>query len=144
MQLATLIHPDLQHRGTPCTFRQKWRQMQLAWAIERRWSKVQILEAYLNLVAFRGELQGVAEAARVLFRKAPHGITEAEAAVLAVLLRGPNAGQATVARRAWALVEAQGGAITHEAITTAVLRALDAPSGMGPRVSMAPTQRSAC
>jgi penicillin-binding protein 1C len=71
MQLATLIHPDLQHRGTPRTFRQKWRQMQLARAIERRWSKVQILEAYLNLVAFRGELQGVAAATSVLFRTPP-------------------------------------------------------------------------
>jgi penicillin-binding protein 1C len=138
MQVVTLIHPELQHRGSPRTFAQKWQQMRLAWAIERRWSKVQILEAYLNLVAFRGELQGVAAAASVLFGKAPHGITEAEAVVLAVLLRGPNAGQATVARRAWALAEARGGAMTHEPIAAAVLRALDAPSGMGPRLSMAP------
>jgi penicillin-binding protein 1C len=32
--------------------------MQSAWALERSWSKTQILEAYLNLVSYRGELFG--------------------------------------------------------------------------------------
>ena len=29
------------------------------WDVEKTWSKAEILEAYLNLVTFRGELQGV-------------------------------------------------------------------------------------
>ena len=58
MQLVTLIHPELRHRGTPRPIAQKWRQMQLAWKLERHWSKAEILEAYLNLVSYRGELPG--------------------------------------------------------------------------------------
>jgi len=138
MQVATLLDDGLRRRGGPRTFEQKWRQMRLAWAIDAQWSKAEILEAYLNLVTFRGELQGVAAAASVLFGKAPHGITEGEAAVLAVLVRAPNAGQATVTRGAWALGEAMRGAATREEIAAAIAQALDAPPGAGPRMALAP------
>ena len=50
-----------------------------------------MLEAYLNLVTFRGELQGIAAAARGLFDKDPGGLDEAESLVLAALIRSPNA-----------------------------------------------------
>src|SRR5207249_6393403 len=67
MQTAALLDPTL-HRGAgPRTLAQKWTQMRLAWGLEARWSKARILEAYLNLVTFRGELQGVAAGALVLF-----------------------------------------------------------------------------
>jgi len=90
MQVTTLLSPDARSAKGQKALGQKWRQMRLAWALERHWSKSEILEAYVNLVTFRGEVQGVAAAARVLFGKAPHGITAAEAAVLAVLLRAPT------------------------------------------------------
>lgn len=138
MQVATLLYPDLRQRGTSRTLRQKWQQMRLAWAIERRWSKGEILEAYLNLVTYRGELQGIAAAAHVLFGKAPHGILDAEGAVLAALLRAPNAKPTIVLRRAWALQQAQGGATTREEIDAAVARALTDPPKAGPRVTLAP------
>jgi penicillin-binding protein 1C len=138
MQLATLLHAKRRDGDAPRTLGQKWWQMRLAWAIEKNWSKSEILEAYLNLVWFRGELQGVASASSVLFGKAPHGITEAEAAVLAALLRAPNAGQAVVARRAWALGKAQGGRISRAEIDEAVSKAMNAPPGTGPRVALAP------
>lgn len=137
MQVASLLHGGLR-AGGPRTLAQKWRQMRFAWAVERRWSKAEILEAYLNLVTFRGELQGVAAAAHVLFGKAPHGISEAEATVLAVLLRAPNASEETVSRRVWALRAAQGGRTSREEIAAAVTQALDAPPGIGPRVALAP------
>ena len=54
------------------------------------WSKSQILEAYLNLSTFRGELQGIAAASRGLFGKSADGLDERESLLLAVLLRGPN------------------------------------------------------
>jgi penicillin-binding protein 1C len=92
MQLVTLSHPELRQRGMPRTMAQKWRQIRLAWGLERHWSKAEILEADLNRASYRGALQGIAAAATGLFGKAPHGITEAEAAVLAVLLRGPDVG----------------------------------------------------
>ncbi len=138
MQVATFLDPSLRRSGGPRTLAQKWRQMRLAWAIEGRWSKAEILEAYLNRVTFRGELQGIAAASGILFGKAPHGITEAEAAVLAALIRAPNAGQAAVARRAKAVVMAQGKSIGDEELAGHLVRVPDAPPGAGLQVALAP------
>jgi penicillin-binding protein 1C len=138
MQVASLLTGSRRQGGVPRTLVQKWRQMRLAWALEGRWSKAEILETYLNRVTFRGEVQGIAAAAGILFGKASHGITEAEAAVLAALIRAPNAGQEVVLRRAWAILEAHGGSLSREEIVAAVARALDASSGTGPRVALAP------
>ena len=112
--------------------------MQLAWTLERYWSKDNILEAYLNLVSFRGELQGVAAAASVLFGKSPHGLTTAEASVLAVLLRSPNAGHSAVIRRARNLQPILDQQTSDLALATAITQALEAPRSFGPRVILAP------
>jgi penicillin-binding protein 1C len=77
--------------------------MRTAWLIERAWSKDQILEAYLNRVTFRGELQGIDAAAQTLFGKAPSGLDAAESLVLASLIASPNAPADRVAERACAL-----------------------------------------
>jgi penicillin-binding protein 1C len=138
MQVAALVDRNLRRRGGPRTLGQKWRQMRLAWGLEARWTKAQILEAYLNLAAFRGELEGVAAASALLFDKAPHGLTDAEAAVLAALLRAPNAESETVARRAERLAGTREGAAGPETIRAAVARALAAPRGGAPRVALAP------
>ena len=138
MQLATLLGPARGQYGGRLTPEQKWRQMRAAWALERSWSKPQILEAYLNLVTFRGELKGVGAAASVLYGKAPHGITEPEALVLAVLLRAPSARPMTVVRRAVALGAVVGGAAANDAVVAAVTQALQTQSGTGPRVALAP------
>jgi penicillin-binding protein 1C len=99
MQLAALRDASLSPHGAPRTVWTKWRQMRAAWALERVATKDEILEAYLNRVTFRGELQGVAAAAHVLFDKQPHGLTAAESVVLAALLRAPNAERDTLVRR---------------------------------------------
>lgn len=99
MQLAALLDPALHRGNAPRSGGDKWRQMQSAWALERRWTKAEILEAYLNLVSFRGELQGLGAAAELLFGKAPHGLTRAESVVLAALLRAPNASREAVLKR---------------------------------------------
>ena len=70
--------------------------------------KPQILEAYLNLVTYRGEIEGVGAAARVIFGKAPQGIDAAEAVVLAALIKAPNARAAALEHRAEALRVAMG------------------------------------
>ncbi|MGH7914978.1 MAG: transglycosylase domain-containing protein, partial [Candidatus Binataceae bacterium] len=87
---------------------QKLRQMIAAFALERRWSKPQILEAYLNMVTYRGEIAGVGAASRVMFGKAPQGIGRAEAIVLAALIKAPNAREFDLERRAEALRNAMG------------------------------------
>ncbi|WP_348696002.1 penicillin-binding protein 1C [Duganella fentianensis] len=103
MQLAALLDPRLQAAKQGRSWAQKWDQVQAARELDASWSKAQILEAYLNLVSFRGELQGVGAAARGLFGKVPSGLTLTEAMIMASLLRGPNAAPALVWQRACAL-----------------------------------------
>ncbi|MFN0161437.1 MAG: penicillin-binding protein 1C [Burkholderiales bacterium] len=107
MQLAAMLDPELQRPddATPRSMAQKLRQARAALAIEKRWSKAQILEAYLNLVPFRGELTGVSAMSWGLFGKAPHGIDRREAAIAAALVRGPNAEARRVAGRACLLLK---------------------------------------
>jgi penicillin-binding protein 1C len=100
MQLAGLLDPALGARAGGRSWGRKWDQALAARELEAGWSKQQILEAYLNLASFRGELQGVGAAARGLFGKAPSGLDAGESAILASLLRAPAAPQKTLARRA--------------------------------------------
>jgi len=103
MQLAGLLDPKLAPRSTGRTWARKWDQALAARELEAGWNKRQILEAYLNLASYRGELQGIGAAARGLFGKAPSGLDAGEAAILASLLRAPTAPARAVARRACAL-----------------------------------------
>jgi penicillin-binding protein 1C len=69
-------------------------------ALPAEWTKAEILEAYLNLVSFRGETQGIGAASRALFGRAPDALTKVDALLLAALLPAPNADPGAVARRA--------------------------------------------
>ncbi|MCS0633053.1 penicillin-binding protein 1C [Telluria mixta] len=103
MQLAGLLDPKLAPRSSGRTWMRKWDQALAARELEAGWTKRQILEAYLNLASYRGELQGIGAAARGLFGKAPSGLDAGEAAILASLLRAPTAPPRTVAKRACTL-----------------------------------------
>lgn len=102
MQVAAYLAPDLATPGSR-TFWDKLRQMRAAMALESRWSKDQILEAYLNLAGYRGEAQGIGAAALSLFGKTPSALTRDDAVLLAALLPDPRATAAQVATRACAL-----------------------------------------
>jgi penicillin-binding protein 1C len=104
MQLAAYLNPALDTGGRRDVV-EKWRQVRQALAIERHWSKAQILEAWLNLTPFRGELEGVDAASRSLFGKRAAGLDRVESALLAAMVRAPNAGASRVARRACVLLE---------------------------------------
>ncbi len=106
MQLAGLIDPELKRAEGGRSFAQKVQQARAALTLEKTWKKSEILEAYLNLVAFRGELQGVSAMSYGLFGKAPHGLDRREAAIAATLIRAPNADAKRVADRAcWLLTQ---------------------------------------
>ena len=143
MQLAGLLDgPDgdlLRSGPGRRTVPQKLGQAVAAQVLERRWRKDQILEAYLNLVPFRGEIVGIDALARTLFGKAAHGLDEREAAVAAALVRAPNAAPPLVAKRACGVLrEMRKPQPVHcdvlDLFTTATLqrRAFDASEGIAP------------
>jgi len=102
MQLAALIDPRAARRDDVGSWRRKLAQIRVARAIESDWSKTEILEAYLNLLGFRGELQGIGAAAEMLAGKTPAGLDAAESRVLAALLPAPGAERDRVVARACA------------------------------------------
>jgi penicillin-binding protein 1C len=103
MQLAALLDPALQPAAKGRSWGQKLDQVKAARELDAQWTKQQIMEAYLNMVSYRGELQGVGAAARSMFGKAPSGLDLSESVILASLLRGPAAGQKIVVQRACSL-----------------------------------------
>jgi penicillin-binding protein 1C len=122
MQLAGLLDADLERPVGGRSLPQKVDQAFTALQLERRWTKAQILEAYLNRVPLRGELIGIEALAQTLFGKHPHGLDAIESAIAAALVRGPNAAADVVARRACGLLERQGLACTTvEAVTVNAL-----------------------
>ncbi len=134
MQLAGLLDDDLARPAGGRSMWQKLSQLQRAHRIESGWSKSQIFEAWLNRVPLRGELVGVAAASSQLFGKHASGLDHTEAALLAAMVRGPNANPAAVQRRACEVLQLQqvpcdGLAITLAQALARKPRALASSSG---------------
>jgi penicillin-binding protein 1C len=68
--------------------------------LELTWSKHDILEAYMNLITYRVELQGVAAASFALFEKAPLHLSPSESALLVALIHSPTVASESVRTRA--------------------------------------------
>lgn len=132
--LDAALRPTLQKR----TVSQKWDQIAASRELEKSWSKRQILEAYLNLSTFRGELQGVGAASRALFGKDPSGLDEPESLLLAVLLRGPNAKPEGVAKRACLVAGNMKLEVHCAQLQVLALSAMLAAPNIAPRVALAP------
>ena len=85
MQLARMIYGiDSRSIGG------KLHQMARALFLEAIYSKDEILEAYLNLAPYGGNIEGVGAAAFLYFGKAAHRLTVAEALTLAVIPQSPS------------------------------------------------------
>lgn len=85
MQVARL----LENSGTG-SIAGKLRQMRLAWALERRLSKDEILHLYLQHAPYGGRIEGVRSAAYVWFGKEPSRLSPSEAALLVALPQSPE------------------------------------------------------
>jgi penicillin-binding protein 1C len=136
MQLAGFLAPELGGPGGR-GLRDKFRQARSARMIEARWSKEEILEAYLNLASFRGETQGIGAASRALFGKAPDALGRDDALLLAALLPAPQAPPTAVARRACRLgrmVDCNFMIAKAEAMTAPNRRLADDP-GLAPHLA---------
>jgi penicillin-binding protein 1C len=86
MQLARLLY-GLKTR----TAGGKARQIAAALWLEARYSKRDLLEAYLNLAPFGGNVQGAGAASRIYFGKPASRVTLGEAITLAVIPQSPAA-----------------------------------------------------
>ncbi|WP_433874524.1 transglycosylase domain-containing protein [Sinomonas atrocyanea] len=67
----------------------KLREMQLSIALEKKFSKDQILQGYLNVVPFNGNAYGVQAASQYFFSLDAKDLTLPQAALLAGLVNGP-------------------------------------------------------
>src|ERR1700730_16552399 len=85
MQLARLIEPRRQRSVSA-----KLRQVVLAIKMERRRRKDQILDLYLALAPFGGNLEGVRAASIAYFGKEPKRLSLPEAALLVALPQSPE------------------------------------------------------
>ncbi|BBD99416.1 penicillin-binding protein [Sphingobium amiense] len=72
------------------SFGRKLREMVLAMAMERKFSKRQILELYLNKVYFGGGAYGIDAASRKFFGHPATGLSLPEAAIIAGLVKAPS------------------------------------------------------
>lgn len=85
MQVARLLEDS----GTG-RWRGKLRQIRVALALERRLSKKEILDLYLTLAPYGGNVEGVRAASFAYFGKEPRRLTPAEAALLVALPQSPE------------------------------------------------------
>ena len=85
MQLARLLEPR------PRTIRSKLIEIVRSLQIERRWSKREILAAYLTMAPYGGNLEGVRAASRAYFQRDPQWLDDAEMALLIALPQAPEA-----------------------------------------------------
>jgi membrane peptidoglycan carboxypeptidase len=76
--------------GNETSLDRKMREALLAFEIERRYSKAQILELYLNSVFFGNSAWGTEAAAHIYFHKETQNLDLAQASMLAGIIRGPT------------------------------------------------------
>ena len=138
MQLAGLVETASTYPAGRRGLGAKWAQMRAAWRIEHRWSKPQILEAYLNRVSVRGELQGIAAASWSIYGKAPSGLTDAESWLLASLIAAPNAAPGRAATRACALASRRAAGVGCDELEALARNTLTRPQSLLPAPSLAP------
>lgn len=85
MQVARLLEPREER-----TLSAKLRQAVRAIELERRFDKARILDLYLTLAPFGGNLEGVRAASFAYFGKEPKRLSTAEAALLVALPQSPE------------------------------------------------------
>jgi penicillin-binding protein 1C len=126
MQLARLLEA-----GPSNLYLNKLSQIRTALAIERKWSKTEILEAYANLASYGGELEGISAASAHYFGKQASGLSSNEAALLVAILPAPSSPLTEKIARAQRIV-GPSAEFDHAAQTFA------SPAGIARPVQLAP------
>lgn len=86
MQVARIIDPYCNPRSLTGKLRQMLRALQLEWHLDKR----EILALYLNYAPFGGPLEGLGAASHAYLGKPASRLSDAEAALLAVLPQAPS------------------------------------------------------
>ncbi|WP_019949454.1 penicillin-binding protein 1C [Hymenobacter aerophilus] len=84
MQVARLLEPK------PRTFGNKLLEMARATQLEAHYSKDEILQLYLNLVPYGGNVEGVKSAALLYFQQPPNFLSLAQTVTLAIIPNRPR------------------------------------------------------
>ncbi len=85
MQVAKMLEPGKRNLFT------KIRQVFRAFQLELKYSKKEILQLYLNLVPYGGNIQGVKAASLLYFNKNPDHLSLAEITALSIIPNNPGA-----------------------------------------------------
>jgi penicillin-binding protein 1C len=133
MQVARALEPKRRTYWNKCV--EMFRAFQLEW----KYSKDEILQMYLNLAPYGGNLQGVKSASILYFRKNPDHLSLAEITALSII---PNRPSSMVLgrhndlvireRNKWLLEFAKEKVFTQKQIEDALREPLTATRGMAP------------
>ena len=96
MQLSGILNGNRGKRG----LRSKFTQIRQALELEVTWTKNEILEAWLNLVAFKRDLVGIRAASFAIFGKDPRGLNSSERFLLFAQIPSPNQSRQKILNRA--------------------------------------------
>jgi penicillin-binding protein 1C len=135
MQLAALLDGDLARPEGGRGVTAKLGQVSAAQWLDARWKKTEILEAWLNLVPLRGEAVGVPAAAWAMFGKQPGGLDRTESALLAALVRAPNAEPRRLLQRACGVLRAIGEGCGRLELVAPAALARRAGAAPGPQLA---------
>ena len=137
MQVARLLEGS----GTG-SWAGKRRQIRVALALERRFSKTRILDLYLHLAPYGGNIEGIRAASLIWLGKEPARLTAAEAALLVALPQAPETRRpdrhpetARAARDRVLARMARAGVLSHEEAATMVRDPVPAHRHAMPRLA---------
>ncbi|WP_374759930.1 penicillin-binding protein 1C [Fibrella rubiginis] len=136
MQVVRLLEPR------PRTYGSKVIEVLRAFQLEVRLSKDEILQLYLNLVPYGGNIEGIKSASLLFFGKPPQLLSLAEITTLAIIpnrpssLRlGENNAAVITARNAWLRRFLAAGTFPRQAIDNALLEPLNAHRRPAPNMA---------
>lgn len=142
LQVSDLIQPDVL-TGSESVQKGQWGhkflQIIRGFALSIRWTKSEILEAYLNLVHLRGEFQGVSTASYAFLDKDPLALDPAESIVIATMISAPNQKQQTLTDRSCALLRRMNDATSDcSAVANAAAKFFAKPPELPTKLGTAP------
>jgi len=136
MQVARLLYPAKRTVGNKII--EMFRALQLEW----KYSKNEILQLYINLLPYGGNIEGVKTASWLYFNKNPNHLSLAEITALTVIPNRPNSmvmgknnAQIVSQRNKWLQKFLKMGVFTQNEIDDALAEPLTATTGRVPRLA---------